>query len=238
MKVQKLGAYIRNQRNGAHMSLRKLSTLAGVSLPYLSQIERGLRRPSAEIMQAIAKALRISANTLYVQAGILDEHPKPDVQSAVMGDTGLTERQKQALLAVYVSFREETSRRRANRKGLPEPVQPNGAAALLEEPIVAASLVGATVAAPRTTATTKANRKAPAVKPATAKRGPAGRRVTGTGGTTTTVRRGARATRSGSTARKRSSGRSETQAETKPSPGSPSASRSQSFEPSKGGATT
>src|SRR5580765_3397337 len=120
MKVRELGAYIRNQRNGAHMSLRKLSTLAGVSLPYLSQIERGLRRPSAEILQAIAKALRISANTLYVQAGILDEHPKPDVHAAVMGDTGLTERQKQALLAVYASFRDETSRRRAARKGLPE----------------------------------------------------------------------------------------------------------------------
>src|SRR6478672_7381864 len=120
MKVRQLGEYIRTQRNGAHMSLRRLSTLAGVSLPYLSQIERGLRRPSAEIMQAIAKGLRISANTLYVQAGILDEHPKPDVHTAVMGDTGLTERQKQALLAVYASFREETSRRRANRKGLPE----------------------------------------------------------------------------------------------------------------------
>src|SRR6185369_17243040 len=118
-------------------SLRKLSTLAGVSLPYLSQIERGLRRPSAEIMQAIAKALRISANTLYVQAGILDEHPKPDVQSAVMGDTGLTERQKQALLAVYASFRDETSRRRASRKGLPEDGDSNGAAAaLLEAPVV------------------------------------------------------------------------------------------------------
>src|SRR4051794_24464256 len=120
MKVRELGVYIRNQRNGAHMSLRNLSTLAGVSLPYLSQIERGLRRPSAEILQAIAKGLRISANSLYVQAGILDEHPTPDVQSAVMGDADLTERQKQALLAVYVSFREETSRRRAGRKGLPE----------------------------------------------------------------------------------------------------------------------
>src|SRR3954452_10771605 len=120
MKVGELGAFIRSQRNGAHMSLRKLSTLAGVSLPYLSQIERGLRRPSAEIMQAIAKALRISANTMYVQAGILDEHPKPDVHAAVMGDTGLTERQKQALLAVYASFRDETARRRAARKSLPE----------------------------------------------------------------------------------------------------------------------
>ena len=117
MKVRELGAFIRNQRRGAQMSLRNLSAVAGVSLPYLSQIERGLRRPSAEIMQAIAKALRISAQTLYVQAGILDEHPKADVHTAVMGDPGLTERQKQALLAVYASFRDETAHRRADRTG-------------------------------------------------------------------------------------------------------------------------
>src|SRR3954469_4483678 len=141
MKIRELGAYIRNQRNGAHMSLRRLSTLAGVSLPYLSQIERGLRRPSAEILQAIAKGLRISANTLYVQAGILDEHPKPDVHAAVMGDTGLTERQKQALLAVYASFREETARRRASRKGLPGGEPPADAAA--EAPLETAVLVPA-----------------------------------------------------------------------------------------------
>jgi transcriptional regulator with XRE-family HTH domain len=111
-----LGDFIRNQRHSAQLSLRAMSKLAGVSLPYLSQIERGLRRPSAEILQAIAKALRISSQTLYVQAGILEEQPRADVQAAVMGDPGLTERQKQALLAVYHSFREETERRRANRK--------------------------------------------------------------------------------------------------------------------------
>lgn len=220
MKVRELGAYIRNQRNGAHMSLRHLSALAGVSLPYLSQIERGLRRPSAEILQAIAKGLRISAQTLYVQAGILDEHPKPDVQSAVMGDTGLTERQKQALLAVYVSFREETSRRRANRKGLAGAEVPSdGALALLAEAVVAD---GALVAA----------------KPARAKSPAAGRTAKrSTAKHTTTVRRGTGAAGPRSSARKRSSGRSETQAVPKPSPGSPSASRSQSFEPTKGGAT-
>ena len=207
MKVRELGAFIRSQRNGAQMSLRKLSTLAGVSLPYLSQIERGLRRPSAEIMQAIAKALRISANTLYVQAGILDEHPKPDVHAAVMGDTGLTERQKQALLAVYASFREETSRRRATRKGLPDAEAPADAAA-------GALLDAAAPAAPA----------AVAAKPATKR-------------STTTVRAGTGTTRSRSTTRKRASGRSETQAKAKPSPGSPSASRSPSFDPSKGGAT-
>src|SRR2546429_5891062 len=113
MKVRELGSFIRNQRVSERLSLRGLSALAGVSLPYLSQIERGLRRPSAEILQAIAKALRISSQTLYVQAGILEEQPRADVQAAVMGDPGLTERQKQALLAVYHSFREETDRRRA-----------------------------------------------------------------------------------------------------------------------------
>jgi transcriptional regulator with XRE-family HTH domain len=111
-----LGEFIRTQRHGAQMSLRAMSKLAGVSLPYLSQIERGLRRPSAEILQAIAKALRISSHTLYVQAGILEEQPRADVLAAVMADPGLTERQKQALLAVYHSFREETDRRRAKRK--------------------------------------------------------------------------------------------------------------------------
>jgi transcriptional regulator with XRE-family HTH domain len=111
-----LGEFIRNQRHSAQLSLRAMSKLAGVSLPYLSQIERGLRRPSAEILQAIAKALRISSQTLYVQAGILEEQPRADVQAAVMGDPGLTERQKQALLAVFHSFREETDRRRASRK--------------------------------------------------------------------------------------------------------------------------
>jgi transcriptional regulator with XRE-family HTH domain len=219
MKVRELGEFIRNQRNGAHMSLRRLSALAGVSLPYLSQIERGLRRPSAEIMQAIAKALRISANTLYVQAGILDEHPTPDVHAAVMGDTGLTERQKQALLAVYASFRDETARRRATRKGLPEPDAKADAAA--------EALLDATVAVtPPAPATKKRTAKtAKTAKTATAKRH------------ATTVRPGSGTTRPRSTARKRASGRSETQAETKPSPGSPSASRSPSFERSKGGAT-
>jgi transcriptional regulator with XRE-family HTH domain len=167
MKVRELGAFIRNQRNGAQMSLRKLSTLAGVSLPYLSQIERGLRRPSADIMQAIAKALRISANTLYVQAGILDENPTPDVHAAVMGDTGLTERQKQALLAVYASFREETSRRRANRKGLPEAgPAPDGAA----EALLAAGT-------PAATTTVRPRREAPR-PPAPARKRTSGRSET------------------------------------------------------------
>jgi transcriptional regulator with XRE-family HTH domain len=121
MKVQDLGKFIREQRRGAQLSLRKMAKLAGVSNPYLSQIERGLRRPSADILQGIAKALRISAETLYVQAGILDdrkqETPDPDVASAILADAAITERQKQVLLQVYSTFREETERRRASRKG-------------------------------------------------------------------------------------------------------------------------
>src|SRR3989442_6466242 len=107
MNVRAVGEFIRNQRKGSSLSLRKVSGLAGVSIPYLSQVERGLRRPSAEILQAIAKALRISAETLYVQAGILDQHPVPDVAAALMADPTITERQKQALIQIYDAFREE-----------------------------------------------------------------------------------------------------------------------------------
>src|SRR4051812_18596504 len=101
--------------------MRQLAKLAGVSNPYLSQIERGLRKPSAEILQQIAKALRISAEALYVQAGILDErYGDSDVQAAVMGDAALTERQKQVLLEIYDSFRRE------NDESPAAPVQPAG----------------------------------------------------------------------------------------------------------------
>ena len=108
--VRNLGDYIREQRNTAQISLRQLAKAAGVSNPYLSQIERGLRKPSAEILQQIAKALRISAEALYVQAGILDErYGDSDVQAAVLGDAMLTERQKQVLLEIYESFRKENA---------------------------------------------------------------------------------------------------------------------------------
>jgi transcriptional regulator with XRE-family HTH domain len=119
MKVKELGEFIRNQRHGAQMSLRKLARAAGVSNPYLSQIERGLRRPSAEILQGIAKALRMSSQTLYVQAGILDAEPHPDVHTAIMGDPSLTEKQKQVLLSVYDSFHEETVQRRGRARDEP-----------------------------------------------------------------------------------------------------------------------
>jgi transcriptional regulator with XRE-family HTH domain len=111
MNVRAVGEYIRKQREGSSLSLRKVSGLAGVSIPYLSQIERGLRKPSADILQAIAKALRISAETLYIQAGILEDRPAPDVAAAVMSDPAITERQRQALLQIYEAFRDETKSR-------------------------------------------------------------------------------------------------------------------------------
>jgi transcriptional regulator with XRE-family HTH domain len=103
-----LGAFIREQRNGARLSLRRLSDLAGISNPYLSQIERGMRKPSAEILQQIAKALRISAETLYIQAGILDARDEDhDLPGDILRDTFITEDQKQTLIRVYASFRAE-----------------------------------------------------------------------------------------------------------------------------------
>jgi len=107
ISVESLGEYLREQRVANRLSLRQLADQTGVSNPYLSQIERGLRRPSAEVLQQIAKALRISAETLYVRAGILnpEDGEVRSVELAIMADTGLTERQKQSLLDVYQSFR-------------------------------------------------------------------------------------------------------------------------------------
>ena len=104
--VETLGDYLREQRVSARLSLRQLAEQAGVSNPYLSQIERGLRRPSAEVLQQLAKALRISAEQLYIRAGIVapDEGIGGSVELAVLSDQALTERQKQTLLDVYASF--------------------------------------------------------------------------------------------------------------------------------------
>jgi len=108
--VETLGDYLKEQRVASRLSLRQLAEQAGVSNPYLSQIERGLRRPSAEVLQQIAKALRISAEQLYIRAGILNPEEGVGgasaltVELAVLADTGLTERQKQSLLDVYSSF--------------------------------------------------------------------------------------------------------------------------------------
>jgi transcriptional regulator with XRE-family HTH domain len=107
-RAEKLGEFIRDQRRIARLSLRKLSDMAQISNPYLSQIERGLRKPSAEILQQLAKALRISAETLYVQAGILEERKdEPDLVSAIRREPTLTEAQKRALVQVLRSFQAE-----------------------------------------------------------------------------------------------------------------------------------
>ena len=109
LNVGSLGEYIREQRRNAQYSLRQLAEAAGVSNPYLSQIERGLRKPSAEVLQQVAKALRISAETLYVRAGILDEREREEseTRAAILADPSITERQKSVLLQVYDSFRKE-----------------------------------------------------------------------------------------------------------------------------------
>ena len=106
--VNTIGEYIREQREQAKISMRQLAQSAGVSNPYLSQIERGLRKPSAEILQQIAKALRISAETLYVRAGILEEREGDhDLVGEILRDPTITEAQKQALIQVYMSFQHE-----------------------------------------------------------------------------------------------------------------------------------
>src|SRR5258705_7718065 len=106
VNVSTIGSYIREQREQAKISIRQLAQAAGVSNPYLSQVERGLRRPSADILQQIAKGLRISAEALYVQAGILEDRPADSgVRSALLADPQLSERQKQVLIEIYESFR-------------------------------------------------------------------------------------------------------------------------------------
>ena len=105
--AQDIGGFIRTQREAAQVSVRQLAERAGVSNPYLSQIERGLRKPSAEVLSQIAKALRLSAEVLYVRAGILEPGEPSHVQDAIVGDTAITERQKRVLLDIYSSFRQQ-----------------------------------------------------------------------------------------------------------------------------------
>ena len=102
--VSDLGTFIRQQRERSAMSLRHLADRAGVSNPYLSQIERGLRRPSADVLKLIARGLSISAETLFEKAGLLEGREQPDVATAIAADTALSERQKTALTEIYQSF--------------------------------------------------------------------------------------------------------------------------------------
>jgi transcriptional regulator with XRE-family HTH domain len=146
VNVSAIGAYIREQREQAKISLRQLAQSAGISNPYLSQIERGLRRPSADILQQIAKGLRISAEALYVQAGFLeDKAPGSVVRDAVLTDPELTERQKQMLIEVYESFRKETAMARAEAAELDDDqsgLTPDEAALTWPENLSPATLAG------------------------------------------------------------------------------------------------
>jgi transcriptional regulator with XRE-family HTH domain len=127
VNVSSIGSYIREQREQAKISIRQLAQAAGVSNPYLSQVERGLRRPSADILQQIAKGLRISAEALYVQAGILDDKPvETTVTDAIMADAELTERQKQMLIDIYESFRKEVGAGAGAEAGAEQEGEPEG----------------------------------------------------------------------------------------------------------------
>ncbi|MFB7932580.1 helix-turn-helix domain-containing protein [Streptomyces sp. NPDC056039] len=123
LNVGNLGDYLREQRRNAQLSLRQLADAAGVSNPYLSQIERGLRKPSAEVLQQVAKALRISAETLYVRAGILDaerDRDEVETRAVILADPTLNERQKQVLLQIYESFRKENGFGTGDGSGAPD----------------------------------------------------------------------------------------------------------------------
>jgi len=114
-----LGEFIATQRRSAQLTLRQLAEQTGISNPYLSQIERGLRRPSAEVLLQLSKALRVSAETLYVRAGILDpeEHATTSVEMAVLADSAITERQKRVLIDVYTSFVKENEKSASSQTG-------------------------------------------------------------------------------------------------------------------------
>lgn len=108
--MRSLGEYIREQREAAEVSLRQLAKNSGVSNPYLSQVERGLKKPSAEILGQIAGALRISAETLYVRAGLLEPRAgSAAVNDAIAADDTITERQRQVLLEIYAAFQTENA---------------------------------------------------------------------------------------------------------------------------------
>jgi transcriptional regulator with XRE-family HTH domain len=153
--VRNLGDYIREQRSIAEISLRQLASQAGVSNPYLSQIERGLRKPSAEILQQIAKALRISAEALYIQAGILEErYGDSDVPAAILSDTHLADRAKQVLLELYEAYRRdaETQQAAASASASPPAPSPPSAAATPKSATIRTTRTARRAAAPPTSA--------------------------------------------------------------------------------------
>lgn len=112
MAARDIGEFIREMRNNAKVSLRQLADQAGVSNPYLSQIERGLRKPSAEVLQQIANALKVSTPLMYLRAGLLNDKDGPGTLAAIAGDPDLSTRQKQTLTEIYEAFRRENARAR------------------------------------------------------------------------------------------------------------------------------
>ncbi|MGH8880840.1 MAG: helix-turn-helix domain-containing protein, partial [Stackebrandtia sp.] len=110
MSERDIGEFIRDMRRNAKVSLRQLADQAGVSNPYLSQIERGLRKPSAEVLQQLANALRVSTPLMYLRAGLLNQKDGPQTLAAIAGDSLLTTRQKQTLTEIYEAFRRENAR--------------------------------------------------------------------------------------------------------------------------------
>lgn len=136
-RVGDLGGYLKEQRESARLSLRQLASAAGVSNPYLSQIERGLRKPSAEVLQQIAKGLQISAEALFLRAGLLEESSGVEVEVAIQSDLHLTARQKRVLLDIYSTFRAENTRAQEESAAKGVPVEPIEASALAVEAAVA-----------------------------------------------------------------------------------------------------
>jgi transcriptional regulator with XRE-family HTH domain len=150
-RVGDLGGYLKEQRESARLSLRQLASVAGVSNPYLSQIERGLRKPSAEVLQQIAKGLQISAEALFLRAGLLEESGGVEVEVAIQSDRQLTARQKRVLLDIYSTFRAENARavQESAAKGVPvEPIDPSALAVEVAMADTVADTVAEAPAAP------------------------------------------------------------------------------------------
>ncbi|NLW98496.1 MAG: helix-turn-helix domain-containing protein [Actinomycetales bacterium] len=207
---QSLGEYLREQRTNARLSLRQLADLAGVSNPYLSQIERGLKKPSAEILQELAKGLQISAETLYVKAGFLDErtvseHRPWDVETAINADAALTDRQKATLIDIYRSFTGQMTHAMERQSEQHDSTRPDAAqgraqdvaAETAAKPVPAdqpTQPAGAPVATPRQSRTRARATKKSAVK--------AGSAATHKASTTTSTKKSTKATRQATKATK------------------------------------
>jgi len=150
---QDIGGFIRDLRQAAKISLRQLADRAGVSNPYLSQIERGLRKPSAEVLQQLASALRVSTPAMYLRAGLLDSEGQQGVLAAIAADPELTMAQKQSLSQIYETFRNENARNAPPASTEPDPSQEQ-LAALVEDVAVVEDGAAPPPATPDTAITT------------------------------------------------------------------------------------